>query len=107
MHVLLGLIAFPLLALCQPPRPLVVWHGLGRPMPLDRLHWSNSTLGDSYNSTGMAEFQALVSQVHPGIFLHSVYIDENQDNDRKAGFVRPYPYLAPIESILQDHSMEM
>lgn len=43
--------------------------------------------GDSYNSTGMAQFQELVKDIHPGIFVHSVYIDEDLDNDRRAGFV--------------------
>jgi len=44
--------------------------------------------GDSYNSTGMAEFQDAIKAIHPGIFVHSVYIDKDLDNDRKAGFVR-------------------
>jgi len=34
----------------------------------------------------MAKFQDLVKQVHPGIFVHSVYIDKDLDSDRKAGF---------------------
>jgi len=97
------LFAFPLLALCQSPRPLVVWHGLGIHILLERLHWFNSPLGDSYNSTGMAQFQALVKEIHPGIFVHSVYIDKNQDNDRKAGFVRLlFSLWFPIKSIHQE-----
>jgi palmitoyl-protein thioesterase len=89
MHVFLLLIALPLLALCQSPRPLVIWHGLGILVLLIRFYsLTEHYSGDSYNSTGMAKFQALVKQVHPGIFVHSVYIDENQDSDRRAGFVR-------------------
>jgi palmitoyl-protein thioesterase len=82
------LIAAPLLALCKLPRSLVVWHGLGELLLLIglELELTDST-GDSYNSTGMLEFQELVKQVHPGIFVHSVYIDRDLENDRRAGFV--------------------
>ncbi|EAU91335.2 palmitoyl-protein thioesterase [Coprinopsis cinerea okayama7 len=52
------------------PRPLVLWHGLG----------------DSYASPGMLEFVQLIKGVHPGIFVHSVYISEKLEDDRKAGF---------------------
>ncbi|EJD03145.1 palmitoyl-protein thioesterase [Fomitiporia mediterranea MF3/22] len=51
-------------------RPLVLWHGLG----------------DSYASPGMLEFGKLVQGVHPGLFVHSVYIDKNLDADQRAGF---------------------
>ena len=30
----------------------------------------------------------LVKEMHPGLFIHSVYLEEEQDADRKAGFVR-------------------
>ncbi|KAJ2931262.1 hypothetical protein H1R20_g5876, partial [Candolleomyces eurysporus] len=53
------------------PRPLVVWHGLG----------------DSHSSPGMLEFVSMIKDVHPGIFVHSVYIHEDLDDDRKAGFL--------------------
>ncbi|TFK25516.1 palmitoyl-protein thioesterase [Coprinopsis marcescibilis] len=52
------------------PRPLVLWHGLG----------------DSHSSPGMVEFAGLIKEVHPGIFIHSVYIDQEEDKDRRAGF---------------------
>ncbi|KAJ2913467.1 hypothetical protein MD484_g6954, partial [Candolleomyces efflorescens] len=52
------------------PRPLVLWHGLG----------------DSHSSPGMLQFMDMIKDVHPGIFIHSVYIDPELDNDRKAGF---------------------
>ncbi|KAJ3713399.1 palmitoyl-protein thioesterase [Lentinula raphanica] len=51
-------------------RPLVLWHGLG----------------DSYASPGMLEFVSMIKNVHPGIFVHSVYIEEELDKDRQAGF---------------------
>jgi len=51
--------------------------------------------GDSYNSTGMAEFQDAIKAIHPGIFVHSVYIDKDLDNDRKAGFVRIKFWICP------------
>lgn len=37
----------------------------------------------------MVEFADLIKDIHPGIFIHSIYIEENNDDDRKAGFVRP------------------
>ncbi|KAF8891720.1 Alpha/Beta hydrolase protein [Infundibulicybe gibba] len=52
------------------PRPLVLWHGLG----------------DSHSSPGMLEFASLIKDMHPGIFVHSVYIDEDLDEDKRAGF---------------------
>lgn len=52
------------------PRPLVLWHGLG----------------DSYSSPGIREFASLIKDIHPGIFVHSVYIDQDQDKDTRAGF---------------------
>ncbi|KAL5528296.1 hypothetical protein ACEPAF_7432 [Sanghuangporus sanghuang] len=51
-------------------RPLVLWHGLG----------------DSYASPGMLEFAELIKGVHPGIFVHSIYLDKNLDADQRAGF---------------------
>ena len=57
-------------------RPLVLWHGLG----------------DSYSSPGMLQFAAEIQEVHPGIFVHSVYIDPDNSKDRQAGFVgEQYP----------------
>jgi hypothetical protein len=35
----------------------------------------------------MLEFQSLVENIHPGIFIHSVYVEEELDKDRQAGFV--------------------
>ena len=36
----------------------------------------------------MVEFGELIAEMHPGIFIHSVYIDEDQEQDRRAGIVR-------------------
>lgn len=59
-------------ALAEPARrPLVIWHGMG----------------DSHSSTGMVEFMNLIKEVHPGIFIHSVHIKDDLDEDQKAGFV--------------------
>ena len=52
-------------------RPLVVWHGLG----------------DSYSSPGMVQFESEVKKMHPGIFVHSIYIDQDANADKRAGFV--------------------
>lgn len=42
--------------------------------------------GDSYASPGMLEFAELIKGVHPGIFVHSIYLDQNLDADQRAGF---------------------
>ncbi|KAG6866627.1 hypothetical protein C0991_000737 [Blastosporella zonata] len=34
----------------------------------------------------MLEFASMIEKIHPGIFVHSVFIEENLDKDRKAGF---------------------
>ncbi len=67
------LVIIPLLVsvAAQKPRSLVLWHGLG----------------DSYASPGMLEFAELIQDVHPGIFVHSVYIDQDLRRDREAGVV--------------------
>lgn len=53
-------------------RPLVLWHGLG----------------DSHSSKGMVEVQETLKESFPGLFTHSIYIAESEDDDRRAGFVR-------------------
>ena len=55
------------------PRPLVFWHGLG----------------DSYASPAMLECMQTVRDMHPGIFIHSIYLHDSLEDDRRAGFVRP------------------
>lgn len=52
-------------------RPLVIWHGLG----------------DTYSSPGMVRFENEVKEMHPGIFVHSIFIDEDPKADQRAGFV--------------------
>ncbi|KAF9451306.1 palmitoyl-protein thioesterase [Macrolepiota fuliginosa MF-IS2] len=52
------------------PRSLVLWHGLG----------------DSHSSPGMLEFMKLIEEVHPGMFIHSVFIEQDLSKDRRAGF---------------------
>jgi palmitoyl-protein thioesterase len=47
-----------------------------------------SLAGDHYSSPGMLEFASLIKDIYPGIFVHSVYIDQDQDKDTRAGFVR-------------------
>ncbi|GAW10666.1 palmitoyl-protein thioesterase [Lentinula edodes] len=34
----------------------------------------------------MLEFASMIKNVHPGIFIHSIYIEEELDKDRQAGF---------------------
>ncbi|KAG7090916.1 hypothetical protein E1B28_009991 [Marasmius oreades] len=52
------------------PRPLAIWHGMG----------------DSHSSPGMLEFSNMIRQVHPGIFIHSVYIEKELDKDKQATY---------------------
>lgn len=52
-------------------RPLVIWHGLG----------------DTYSSVGMVEFADLMREVHPGLYVHRIWLEEDADADQKAGFV--------------------
>ena len=73
------------------PRPLVLWHGMGLfkylliscPLPIKYF----LKTGDSYASTGMLEFVSMIKDVHPGIFVHSIYIEEDLSADKRAGFV--------------------
>lgn len=81
------------------PRPLVLWHGLGPSCEVD-WYWlcyiliMGTYLGDSHSSPGMLEFASMIKGVHPGIFVHSVYIEEDLSADRRAGFVRyKYQYI--------------
>lgn len=62
----------PLQVSDPPRRPLVIWHGLG----------------DSYASPGMLQFMSLIKEMHPGIFIYSVYLNESLKEDERAGFVR-------------------
>lgn len=52
------------------PWPLVIWHGLG----------------DTYSSSGIEQVRSLIAKIHPGIFIHSVYIDLDEKEDRRATF---------------------
>jgi palmitoyl-protein thioesterase len=45
-------------------------------------------LGDSHSSPGMLQLSSRIKEMHPGIYVHSIYIDEDLDKDRRAGFVR-------------------
>ncbi|KAG2150414.1 Alpha/Beta hydrolase protein [Suillus clintonianus] len=51
-------------------RPLVIWHGLG----------------DTYASPGMVRFENEVKEMHPGVFVHSIFIDEDPNVDQRATF---------------------
>ncbi|KAG2074543.1 palmitoyl-protein thioesterase [Suillus decipiens] len=51
-------------------RPLVIWHGMG----------------DSYASPGLDHFQSEIKEMHPGIFIHSIFIDEDPNLDQRASF---------------------
>lgn len=46
--------------------------------------------GDSHSSPGMLEFSSLIKELHPNIYIHSVFVEENLEADREAGFVRSF-----------------
>ena len=79
-------LALPWAAVALHPRPLVLWHGLG----------------DSHASPGMLEFQQAIKQIHPGIFIHSIYIHDDLEADRNAAIVRPVSL--PSHPFLSAHS---
>ena len=63
-------------------RPLVIWHGMG----------------DNYDAPGILEFIQAIKDIHPGIFVHSIFLKEASDEDRKATYVRSSFELGPMES---------
>jgi palmitoyl-protein thioesterase len=52
-------------------RPLVIWHFLGA----------------SYNADEIRDMMDQIYIIHPGIFIHSIYIDPDPEKDKKAGYV--------------------
>ena len=44
-------------------------------------------LGDSYASPGIRDFMTRVEDIYPGIFIHSIYVDQDLKKDREASFV--------------------
>jgi palmitoyl-protein thioesterase len=90
----IGAIATPIqdVLSASKPRPLVIWHGLGasalfREYPGWML-MSWSPTGDSYDSPGLLKVQSSIAKMHPGIYIHSVYIDPDPKEDKRATFVR-------------------
>src|SRR5579863_714600 len=47
----------------------------------------STPLGDTYDSPGILKFQSYIEEMHPGIFIHSVYIDPDSKEDKRATFV--------------------
>lgn len=47
----------------------------------------------------MLKFAELVKDVHPGLFVHSIYIEENLDSDQRAGFVSFTGLFFPGDSL--------
>ncbi|KAG8753540.1 hypothetical protein FRC12_011503 [Ceratobasidium sp. 428] len=72
----------------KPPHPLVLWHGLG----------------DSAHSEGMDEFAELIKEVHPGIFVYSISLSDDQNDDKKAGWVQFGEVNAQLEIVAADLS---
>lgn len=49
--------------------------------------------GDSHSSPGMLDFAARIKEIHPGIFIHSIFIEEDLGKDRQSGFVSMQPSI--------------
>ncbi|KAI5955897.1 hypothetical protein KGF54_001399 [Candida jiufengensis] len=48
-------------------RPVILWHGLG----------------DNYNASGIHNVNSLLKDIYPGIFFHSIYIEEDPSSDQQ------------------------
>jgi palmitoyl-protein thioesterase len=53
-------------------------------------------LGDSHLSPGMLEFMSLVRKIHPGLFIHSIYVEEDLKKDQRAGWVRSVNIISAL-----------
>jgi palmitoyl-protein thioesterase len=53
------------------PLPLVIWHGLG----------------DNYAADGLASIGELAQEMHPGILVYNIRIDDDASEDRSASFL--------------------
>jgi hypothetical protein len=56
--------------------------------PRTRIDEPPSPTGDSYDSSGILKFQSAIEEMHPGIFIHSVYVDPDTKKDMHATMVR-------------------
>ncbi|KAL4073847.1 Alpha/Beta hydrolase protein [Scleroderma citrinum] len=70
LSLVVPLASYVLAAAANDVRPLVMWHGMG----------------DNYASPGILRFESEVKHIHPGIFVHSVYIDRDAKEDQRAGY---------------------
>jgi palmitoyl-protein thioesterase len=52
------------------PLPLVIWHGLG----------------DNYAADGITSVGELAQEIHPGILVYNIRLDDDPSNDRSASF---------------------
>ena len=52
-----------------------------------------------YNAPGILEFIGLIEDMHEGIFVHSIYLDENPKEDQNACFVRDLHCVATYENV--------
>lgn len=45
----------------------------------------------------MLEFAELCRGVHPGMYVHNIYINEDLEKDQQAGFVSPHILFMLLE----------
>lgn len=63
-------LAKPVLPNADDYRPVVIWHGLG----------------DNYNSSGIHKVHEILDSMYPGIYVHSIRLDENPSSDEQKSF---------------------
>jgi hypothetical protein len=71
------------------------WSVCSVPRHADMNHEPTPT-GDSYDSSGILKIKSHVEEMHPGIFIHSVYIDPDSKEDQRATYVRSGLGLLPV-----------
>ena len=57
-------------------------------------------MGDTYDAPGILEFVQEVKDMHPGIFVHSIYLKEDSGEDRKAGYVSTFSLRLMLQTLM-------
>ncbi|CAG8459300.1 7352_t:CDS:2 [Ambispora gerdemannii] len=68
---ILGLLTFNAQAKIESYRPVVLWHGMG---------------DSCCNPESTVKFKELLEQVLPGVYVHSIMLGKNEEEDKRAGF---------------------
>lgn len=55
----------------------------------------------------MLEFVSLIQEVHPGLFVYSIFVEEDLEQDKKAGFVGGFRFPQVFAETVRRCSMEI